>query len=154
MSFLKKLILVLLAQALMAGVALAQVHGTADEAKALIDKAAAHVKAVGPEKALADFAAKDGKWTDKDLYVFVIGFDGMMLSHGTNKALIGKPMMDMKDVNGKLFTKDMIDNVKAGKVAWVDYMWSNPVSKKIEHKSSTAIRAPGMDAIIGVGIYK
>lgn len=154
MGCLKKWILVLLAQALMAGAALAQVHGTAEEAKALIERAAAHIKSVGPEKALADFAAKDGKWLEKDLYVFVIAFDGMMLSHGTNKALMGKPMMDMKDVNGKLFTKEMIDNVKAGKHAWVDYMWSNPISKKIEHKSSIAIRAPGMDAMVGVGIYK
>ena len=70
------------------------------------------------------------------------------------KALMGKPMMDMKDVNGKFFTKEMIDNVKAGKAVWVDYMFSNPVSKKLEPKSSYAIKAPGMDAIVGAGIYK
>ena len=154
MRYLKALLVVAFAQALFVGAALAQVHGTAEEAKALIEKAAAHIKAVGSEKALADFAANDGKWREKDLYVFVIGYDGTMLSHGANKALMGKPMMEMKDVNGVFFTKVMIDNVKAGKNAWVDYMFSNPATKKIEPKSSYAIKAPGMDAIVGAGIYK
>ena len=154
MLILKRFLLLVLAQALMAGAAFAQTHATADEAKALAEKALAHVKAVGTAKAFEDFTAKDGKWQDRDLYVFAIGFDGTMLAHGANKALVGKPMFEMKDMNGRYFTKEMAELVKAKGSAWVDYMWSNPVDKKIEAKSSYGIRIPNFDGFVGVGIYK
>lgn len=132
----------------------AQERGSADQAKALVDKGLAHIKAVGVDKAGEDFTAKDGKWQDKDLYVFVQKLDGTMVAHGGNKGLIGKNHFELKDANGKLFVKEMIDVAKSKGSGWVDYMWTSPATKKVEAKSTFITKIPGFDGYIGVGIYK
>lgn len=134
--------------------AFAQERGTADEAKALVEKGLAHAKAVGPEKAFADFSDKEsGKWVNKDLYIVVLKYDGTILAHGVNKGLIGKNLIDVKDPNGVYFTKEMIEAGKKGG-GWTDYAFTDPVTKKISAKSSYAKSIPGFEAVIGVGIYK
>ena len=154
MRALKMVVLLAFAQMFLVAAALAQSHGTADEAKALVEKGLAHIKAVGIDKAAEDINAKDGKWTEKDLYVIIIKFDGTMVSHGANKAMVGKNFNEMKDANGKYFTKDMAEMVKAKGSGWVDYLFTNPLTKKIEPKSTYAVRIPGYEGYIGVGIYK
>ena len=154
MRSLQKLVMLILVQLLLVGVAAAQVHGSAEEAKTLAEKGLAHIKAVGLDKALEEFSAKDGKWQDKDLYIFVIKYDGTMMAHGANKALVSKPMQEMKDANGVFFTRDMITVAKTKGSGWVDYLWPNPVTKKTEQKSSYAVAIPGYDGFLGVGIYK
>jgi cytochrome c len=139
---------------LTAGTVFAQTRGTAAEAKALAEKAIEHIKEVGTTKAFEDFTTKDGKWQSRDLYIFVIGFDGTILAHGSTKATVGKNMLDVKDVNGKFFTKDMAELMKAKGSGWTDYMWSDPLTRKIEAKSSYGIRIPNFEGFVGVGIYK
>jgi cytochrome c len=151
MRYLKKLIFMLLVQALFVGATFA---GTPEQAKALAEKAAAYAKEVGPEKAFEAFSSKDPKWHEHDLYVFALSFDGMMLANGANKAMVGKNMMEMHDVNGVYMTKDAITAVKAKGNGWVDYMFSNPETKMMQAKSSYHVRIPNYDGLVGVGIYK
>ena len=154
MHFIRRVVLLVLVQALMAGAAFAQAKATPEQAKALAEKAVAHIKAVGTDKAFADFNTRDGKWLDRELYIIVIGFDGTMLAHGTNKAIVGKPQLEMRDMNGKFMSQEMLDLAKSKGSGWVDYMWSNPVTKKIDPKSTYVLRIPGFDGFLGVGIYK
>ena len=58
-------------------------NGHPDEAKAMSQKAAALVNDQG-EGAFAVFAAKDGGFLEKDLYVFCMDLEGNMLSHAVN----------------------------------------------------------------------
>src|SRR5712671_5122120 len=51
--------------------AAAQERGNMAEAKAMAERAAAHLIAVGPEKAIADFEQPDGGYRDRDLFVVV-----------------------------------------------------------------------------------
>lgn len=154
MGLIQRCLAVLFVTLLASGGALAQDRGTADQAKSLVEKGLAHLKAVGMDKAFEDFTAKDGKWQDKDLYVFVVKFDGVTVAHGGNKALVGKNMIDLKDANGQTFIKSMIDMAQSKGTGWVDYMFTNPQTKKTEPKSSYVVRVPGFDGFIGVGIYK
>ncbi len=150
-TFIRTAALTLLASTTLA---FAQERGSADEAKALVEKGLAHVKAVGPEKAFADFNDKDsGKWVSKDLYIVVLKFDGTILAHGVNKGLLGKNLIDVKDPNGVYFTKEMIESGKKGG-GWTDYGFTDPVTKKIAAKSSYSKSIPGFEGVIGVGIYK
>lgn len=154
MHAIQKLAFLLIVPFLAAGSALAQERGTADQAKALVEKGLAHIKAVGVEKAAEDFSSKEGKWHEKDLYVFLQKFDGTTVAHGGNKGLVGKNMIDLKDANGQAFIKSMIDTAKAKSSGWVDYMWTNPQTKKIEPKSTYVVKVPDFDGLIGVGVYK
>lgn len=154
MHILKKLAFLLIVQFMVFGTAHAQEHGNADQARSLVEKGLAHIKTVGMEKAFEDFTAKDGKWQEKDLYVFVVKFDGVTVAHGGNKGLIGKNMLGLQDANGQTFIKSMVDAAKTKETSWVDYMWTNPQTKKVEPKSSYVVRIPNYEGFIGVGIYK
>jgi len=143
----------LLGAALMPNLAHAADHGTADEAKAMVEKGIALIKSEGPEKAFAAFddpANKDFHY--KDLYIFVRSMDGNTVAHGANKGMIGHTSLDLKDADGKLYNKEMIDDAKTKGSGWVDYRWPNPVDKKIEQKSSYVERAG--DYVVGAGFYK
>jgi cytochrome c len=126
--------------------------GSADEAKALVEKGAASIKANGKEKAFTEFTEPKGKFVDRDLYIFVVDFNGLTLAHGQNAKLVGKDMSGLKDSDGELFIKKMIDLAKAKGSGWVDYKWTNSVSKKIEPKSTYVQKVD--DYFLGCGIYK
>jgi cytochrome c len=126
--------------------------GTADEATALTKKAVAYLKANGKEKAFAEFSNPTGQFRDRDLYIFVIDFNGKSLAHGANAKLIDKNMADLKDADGKPFIKDFIEVAKSKGKGWVDYKWPNPTTKAIEAKSSYVEKAD--DFIVACGIYK
>ena len=134
--------------------ALAQEHGTKEEAKALSEQAAAHIKKVGPDQAFKDFTTDKANWTKKDLYVFVFDMKGQMLAHGANEKLIGKNLMELKDQNGKLFTKEMVELARTKGSGWVEYEWPHPQTKKVEGKASYVLKLPNYDGFVGVGIYR
>lgn len=131
--------------------AMASDRGSADEATAMLDKAVAHYTAVGSDQALQDFTSQGKGWQDRDLYVFCFDDTGSTVAHGANEKLIGRDLSGLKDADGKEFVMELISTGKAGG-GWVDYRWPNPVSKKIEQKSSV-VKSAG-DHICGVGIYK
>ncbi len=132
--------------------ALAAGNGTADEAKAMVDRAVKLLTADGKDKAFQAFDDQSGSFVDRDLYVFVLDLTGTTVAHGVNKALIGKSLLNLKDADGKAFIQEMIELAKKDGEGWVDYKWANPTSKKVEGKSSF-VKKVG-DVIVGVGIYK
>ena len=123
-------------------------RATPEEAKAMAIKAAEYLKSVGPDTAFEAFDAKDGSWHDRDLYVTVEDSKGVMVAHGTNPGLIGKSMLDLKDVDGKPFNREIQAIVDSG---WVTYKWQNPLTKAVETKAAFEVRVG--EYIVGVGAY-
>ena len=128
--------------------------GTDKEAIAMVEKAIAHIKKVGREKAFADFNNKSGPFTDRDLYVVVYDMKGKVLSHGANEKMIGRDVLELRDTDGKYFVKERVEMMSKGPNAkgWQDYKFMNPVSKQIEPKQMYLQRFE--DIIVGCGIYK
>jgi cytochrome c len=133
---------------LSATLAMAAGQATPDDAKAMAIKAAEYLKSVGPDKAFPAFDAKDGLWHDRDLYVTVQDSKGVMVAHGTNPGLIGKSVIDLKDVDGKPFNREVQAVTDSG---WVNFKWQNPLTKSVETKTQYTIRVG--DYIVGVGAY-
>jgi len=136
------------------GAAMAQEHGTRDEAKAMAEAAVAHIKKVGADKAFDDFTKDKANWTKKDLYVFVNDLEGVSKAHGANEKLVGKSLLMLKDQNGKEFVKEMIEVASSKGDGWVDYDWAHPVTKKVEGKTSYVKRVAGANLLVGVGVYR
>ena len=128
--------------------------GTAAEATAMVDKAIAHIKKAGREKAFADFNNPKGPFTDGDLYVVVYDLTGKVLAHGANTKMIGKDVIDLRDSDGKFFVKERVEMMSKSPTAkgWQDYKFMNPVSRQIEPKSMYLQRFE--DVMVGCGIYK
>jgi cytochrome c len=154
MSYLLKSLSAVCIAALLPCAALAQANGTRDEAKSLVDRAHAHVKKVGPEKAYSDFTTDRANWTNKDLYVFATSMAGVMMANGANDKLVGKNLMEIKDQNGKPFVKEYLALAQSKGSGWTEYDWSNPITKKVEAKVSYVRKLDNTDAVVGVGVYR
>jgi signal transduction histidine kinase len=137
---------------LVAGPAFAADRGTPEQAKALVERAVQHIKEVGKEKAFEDFNDSKGSFVEGDLYIFVEDMTATNLAHGANKGLIGKSVYDLKDADGKLIGREFIAVAQASGEGWVSYKWPNPISKKIEEKSTYVKKVD--DMMILCGAYK
>jgi signal transduction histidine kinase len=118
----------------LAGLAEAADRGTRDEAIALVKKVVASMKVRGKEKTLED--VQTGKYAERDLYVAVLDLSGTNLANPVNPRMVGKNLLDLKDIDGRYFIKQGIDEVKRKGTAWIDYKWINPVNGQLELKSS------------------
>ena len=142
-----------IAALVMVGSVSAQERASKEEAITMAKSAAEHIKKVGAEKAYADFTNDKAAWTKKDLYVMVFDNTGGALAHGGNSRLVGKNLAALKDANGALIISGLL--AAAGKGGgWFDYDWPHPETKKVEGKSTYAIRQPDGTGFVGVGIYR
>ena len=130
----------------------AQTPATAAEATAMVKKGIAFIKANGQEKGLAEITNKKGQFVDRDLYLVVYALDGTVRAHGANEKMVGKNLIDLKDIDGKEFVKERVELAKTKGTFWQDYKFTNPVSKKIEPKRMYCEKLD--DAAVCGGIYK
>ena len=142
----------LLALSLNMGAMAAPDKGSAEEATALVKKAAAYMKANGKEKAFAEFNNPNGQFKDRDLYIAVLDMNSKVLAHGANAKLIDKNLIELKDVDGKYFVKGFVEVAGSKGKGWVDYKWPHPLTKAVEQKSSYGEKFD--DMIFMGGIYK
>jgi signal transduction histidine kinase len=129
----------------------AQATGTAGEAKALLEKAMAALKA-NKADALAKFPKMDGGFRDRDLYVFCYTVsDGKFTAH-PNEKLMGTDVRALKDPDGVPLGQQIFDRAKEGTIATVDYKFPKAAGGQPLPKQSfvTAVGDQGC----GVGYYK
>jgi signal transduction histidine kinase len=131
--------------------------GTADEAKAMLVKAVAAVKA-DKTKALDMFNKGEGGFLDRDLYPFCFGAsDGKIvaLANPNAKQLIGQDQRTLKDPTGKAFGLDVYAAAQKpeGQITEVGpYLFSRPGDPKPVPKVSFVARVADLGC--GVGYYK
>ncbi len=143
---------VMISAALAAGSAWAADSATAKDAEAMVKKAVAYIKANGKDKGYAEITNLKGQFKDRDLYLSVFGFDGKTVAHGANEKMVGKVLIDLKDVDGKEFYRERLELAKTKASFWQDYKFTNPVTKKVEPKSAYCERLD--ETVVCGGIYK
>jgi cytochrome c len=134
------------------GALAAEGHATTTEATAMVKKGVAFIKASGKDKGYAEISTKGGQFSDRDLYLTVYGLDGTVRAHGANEKMIGKNLIELKDVDGKAFVKERVELAVSKGTFWQDYKFTNPVSKKIEPKSMYCEKVE--DFVVCGGVYK
>jgi cytochrome c len=132
--------------------AFADDRGTADDAKALVERAAVYYKQKGRDAAIEAFNNPSGEFRNKDLYLFGYTPEGTRIVHGAFKHLIGRDIKGDRDPEGKYYAKEMLETALQKGSGWVDYKYVNPATKKIEQKSSYVMKVG--DVILGSGFYK
>ncbi len=123
-----------------------------DDALAAVKKGVAYLKAHGRDKGYAEISNKQGGFVDRDLYLVVYGLDGTVRAHGANEKMIGKNLIELKDVDGKAFVKERVALATSQGSFWQDYKFTNPVSQKIEPRQMYCEKLD--DAMVCAGIYK
>ena len=137
--------------AFMATAASAQApFGTAAEARAMLEKAVAAVKA-DKAKALDMIQKGEGGMKDRDLYAYCANAsDGIITAH---PALKGQNIGTLKDKTGKAFGEEMLKTAAEGKISEVSYMWTRPGADTTPVAKVSYVTKAG-DQICGVGYYK
>jgi len=131
------------------GIAMASDRGTEAQAKALVAKAIAAYDAKG-KSVFSEMTAPSTTFTDRDLYIFVIGPDHKTVAHGFDAARVGEDVLTLKDATGKNIGKEFINKATASGV-WVRYVMKDPLTGKEEPKSSWLVRHHNY--IFGCGVY-
>ena len=125
---------------------------TPEQATAMVKKGVAYIKANGPEKGYAEITSKTSQFKFEDLYLVVYGLDGTVHAHGANEKMVGRNLIDLKDVDGKPFVKERVELGKTKTSFWQDYKFTNPENKKIEPKTMYCERLE--QTVVCGGIYK
>ena len=125
---------------------------SSDEAKAMVEKAAAYFQANGKEKALKEFNNPQGQFVKGELYVFAWDMNGTNIAHPVNPKQVGVNVLEVPDVDGKYFRKEGLELAKKNGSGWVDYKFKNPKTNKVEQKT-TYVKKVG-DIVLGCGAYK
>lgn len=102
-------------------------------AKFLHDKGASGVAALN---------SKDGPWVWKDSYVYA--FDcrlDRMVAHPMRPDLVGLPIMQITDNNGKFIFKDLCKAAALPRGGWVEYVWTRPGAGRLSRKLTFTLTA-------------
>ncbi|USX24809.1 cache domain-containing protein [Oxalobacteraceae bacterium OTU3CINTB1] len=127
-------------------------RANAKDAVAMVKKVIADMKKLGKDKVIQEIQAQSPQYRDRDLYVSVGTLDGMSLANGNNAKMAGKNIIDLKDLDGKLITRERIEIAKTKGSGWQDYKWPDPVTKAVQKKSMYVERYE--DMTVACGIYK
>jgi hypothetical protein len=128
-------------------------YGTPAEARAMLDKAIAAVKA-DKTKALASFNAGTDGFKDRDLQPFCwdVKSGEMVASTMPGNVAAHKIQCDLKDPTGKAFGKEQCAGAVEGKIIEVSYQYPRPGETAPTPKVSYITRIG--DVGCGVGYYK
>jgi methyl-accepting chemotaxis protein len=84
-------------------------------------------------------------------YIFVFTDDGTTVVMGPKPAMEGQNMSDLKDTDGVLVVKAVIDSARTG--AFFTYKWPKPGSIMPVEKQSAAARTAAWGWNVGTGVY-
>lgn len=114
----------------------------------LVRSAAGYLRIHPEEHAFTAFSDPNGKFVRGDLYVFVIGFDGIAKVWGDNYELTWRNVMDARDDAGKPYVQVFINTVKQG---------PGQVTYRINGADRIAliemVEKDGQQYVVGTGYY-
>lgn len=124
---------------------------TADRIWGLMEAGAAHIQAVGPEKALRDFADRGGRWQQSGFDLAVIGPDGRILVDSEDPRRVGANLRSARDTTGRAYGEELTRLVKEWGTSGVEYSVLDSATGQLALRTSFATQTPGFDGMLVVG---
>lgn len=87
-----------------------------------------------------------------DGYIFILREDGLALSH-LDKSMIGKWVLETKDINGKYMFRDMVELVQTDGKGFVNYLWNKPSLDRAVNKLTYVRGVSDWKWVVGTGVY-
>jgi Single Cache domain 2 len=125
--------------------------GSAAEAKALLEKTVAALKADKPGT-IAAINKGDGQFVDRDLYPACAALDGKVVAH-PDASRIGLNRNDMKDASGTAYGPMLQKSAEEGKISELPYMYARPGTDKTPIPKVSYVTKV-VDLVCLVGYYK
>ncbi|SHH50865.1 cache domain-containing protein [Massilia sp. CF038] len=129
------------------------VEPTEKDAIAMTERGAALIKAKGKDEMVKRINAKDPDYVQGSLYIDMRDlYSGIVLAHPINSSIVGKDLTDIPDASGKNYRREIIELAQKSGKGWVEYLYKNPASGKVEPKTTYILRVD--DVVLEAGIYK
>ncbi len=113
-------------------------QGSADEAKAMVERAMEHWQRVGRERALADFHDPAAGFIDRDLFIVVLDRDGYYQAYGPRPEIVGRLASDMPGLDLRQLMPLAAAAADAGG-GWVECDTLNPTTGDVQRKDSWVV---------------
>jgi len=124
-----------------------QQYGTALEARAMLERVVAGIKA-DPSGTIAQINNSDPKFSDRDLYPTCAGPDGKMVAN-PNPARLGIVQRESKDASGKPYGEELA-KAQEGVFSEVSYLSPRPGADKTPvQKIAFVTKASGYICLVG-----
>lgn len=92
-----------------------------------------YAKTHGRAETIAEFQKENGAFHKTDQYLFMYNNKGIILADVSNPQAVGSNRLDITDILGQHFVKEMVATAETGG-GWVTYYWRNPTDNRIEKK--------------------
>lgn len=120
----------------------------------LVNRAVDLIERMGT-KAFAQIKDQAGPFVFAGLYVFILTPEGQMVLDPSFPRGPGRNALDFKDVQGRLFIRQILQRIKGKKAAWGYYMWPKPgeavPSKKLMYLRR--VRVDGRTYLVGTDYF-
>ena len=126
-------------------------QGTAEEAVALVQRAAAVQRGLPRDAFLRTLTDPAQPYHDRDMYVFALDAGGTYLAFGGNPAKVGTRVQDIPGIAGDALVSAIVAQAERAP-GWVEYDITNPATGAVQTKMSYVQRAG--DVYLGCGVYK
>ena len=90
---------------------------------------------------------------DNSGYFFIEDMEANMVAHGLKKELVGQNRMDVQDVKGKFYVREMMDSLNSKGSGFVEFYFTNPTTNEEEQKLAYVQVVKNHDYFIGSGFY-
>ncbi|MBI5257030.1 MAG: hypothetical protein HY855_11065 [Burkholderiales bacterium] len=130
-------------------------QGSADEARALVERAMRRIDEIGFEQAAEEFNAAGGAFVDRDMYLFAFDRQGVYRVAGGQAPLLGTSLHDRPGVSYEqaedFFTKAWAAAARGQ--GWIDYRGTDPQTG-LPARKSAYVAAVNDEVFLGCGIYR
>ena len=124
-------------------------RGTALEAQAMVARAIAAYEMEG-DAAFVAMTAPRKEFVDRDLYMFVVGPDDIVVAQGADASRVGLDVTTLVDADGFAYGQAMVD-LATPEGVWLSYKREDPLTGAIDEKMSWLRLHDGY--VFGCGIY-
>lgn len=124
-------------------------RGSALEAQAMVARAIAAYAAAG-DAAFAEMTAPRKQFVDRDLYIFVVGPDDIVVAQAADASRVGMDVTTLVDADGFAYGQAIVDSATP-EGTWVSYKRADPLTGIVEEKQSWLRLYDGY--VFGCGIY-
>ena len=124
-------------------------RGTAKEAQTMVELGILVFENEGAAGAFAEINAGPPAFRKRDLYLFVVDMDGLVVANSLHPDYVGRDVLDIKDANDTPIVHQMIDRATKRGV-WVDYLFEDPLTGEVEPKSSWVVRHDNYIFVCGI----
>ncbi|MBB3120387.1 cache domain-containing protein [Pseudoduganella violacea] len=129
----------------------AETYASRQQAEQLVGKVTAAMRK-DAGSTLSAITAKDAAWVHGDLYPVVYDMQGKVLAHGQNSKLVGKNLIDIRDVEGNYYVRERVELAKSKGKFWQNYVFVDPVTKGVLPKEMYCEKLD--ESVVCAGVYK